>query len=212
MMCPYLPRTWRPWLFAAAFLVAGVLLGLQAPQERTLGAGIRAVYLHGAWVWAGLFGFLVAGVLGVVGLWKREPARLYASRLWAWVGLAFWLTALPLSLWAMQVNWNGLFLMEPRWRMAWTFGVAGLLLQVGLLFLPLPWSGAVNALFAAALAVALVRTPLVLHPPMPVFRATSWQFPLHFLLTFLSLALAQEQLVRALREKWPPPASSPAGS
>jgi len=121
-----------------------------------------------------------------------------ASRVWAWLGLVFWVSALPLSLWAMQVNWNGLFLMEPRWRMAWAFGVAGVLLQVGLLFLPLAWSAVSNFLFVLVLVGSLFRTPLVLHPPLPVFRASDMRFPVHFLLVLVSLMMAQWSWARAL--------------
>jgi len=117
------PLTWFGILLVAA---AGfTLLG---PAEKSLGANVRVVYLHGAWVWAALACFLAAAVLGAIGLILRGESLHRWSRALGRSGLFFWITYLPISMWAMQTNWNGLFLAEPRWRLAIVFAVGGLLL------------------------------------------------------------------------------------
>ena len=56
-------RIW--WGLGAIGVVTAVLL-LIAPEEATLGAGIRSVYVHVALIWVGLAGFVVAGLLGMI--------------------------------------------------------------------------------------------------------------------------------------------------
>ncbi|MCJ7556761.1 MAG: hypothetical protein MUP90_07585, partial [Gammaproteobacteria bacterium] len=139
------------------------------PAEKSLGTNVRVVYLHGAWVWAALAAFFAAGVVGLIGLILRRH-RLHAwSRAVGRTGLFFWITYLPLSMWAMQTNWNGLFLAEPRWRLAVVFAVGGLVLQIGLSLVENPaWASAFNVLYAVLLWLALQTTDQVLHPSSPV--------------------------------------------
>jgi hypothetical protein len=72
----------------------------------------------------------------------------------------FWVTYLPISLWAMHTNWNGLYLAEPRWRLAAIFAVSGLLLQTELFLLRKPaaysWGNLVALALVAATQVARV--------------------------------------------------------
>ncbi len=197
MFCPT-SRRMAPWVWGLLFLALGVGLSFSAPRERVLGEGIRAVYLHGAWIWTAILSFLLASLLGMVG-WLRDDALLQRQgRAWGWVATGFWLTALPISLWTMQVNWNGLFLLEPRWRLALAFGVTALILQIALLLLPLRWTAIVNTGFTTVYLFFLWRTPQILHPPSPIFQATSLRFPIHFLLVLLTLMMAAWSWTRSL--------------
>jgi hypothetical protein len=45
------------------------LLILFAPIEKTLGTGLRLIYLHGAWVWVAVLGFLAILILVRFLLW-----------------------------------------------------------------------------------------------------------------------------------------------
>jgi hypothetical protein len=148
------------------------------------------VYLHGVWVWAALASFGLAGVVGLVGLLMRKESLHRWSRAWGRTGLVFWITYLPISMWAMQTNWNGLFLAEPRWRLAIVFAIGGLALQIGLVFLEKPiWASVVNLLYFAILLIALQMTENVMHPPSPILDSNALRIQLYFLsmliLTFL---------------------------
>src|SRR3989304_9331789 len=116
-----------PLLWFFVFVIIIFILTTVGPAERSLGTNVRVVYLHGAWVWAALAGFLAAAAAGLLALITRRTTLHYWSRALGRTGLFFWITYLPISLWAMQTNWNGLFLAEPRWRIGLIFGVAGLL-------------------------------------------------------------------------------------
>ena len=136
-----------PLLFFFITLAAIGIASLFGPEEKALGANVRYVYIHGAWVLAAQAALVLAGLAGFVALLARYLPLLAAreSSLHRWSaalgrsGIVFWVTYLPLSLLAMQTNWNGLFLAEPRFRLAMTFAVVGVLLQIGLWLMNTSW-------------------------------------------------------------------------
>mgnify|MGYP001766050411 FL=1 len=179
------------WIGLVVLLAAAVLVTLAGPIERTLGANLRLVVLHGAWVWAGKAAFALAGLAGLAGLlWgKRRAALTGWSLALGRTGLAFWLTYLPMSLLVMQLNWGGLFFDEPRWRVPFTFGVVAVLLQAGLAVLRIDWlTCAANLVFGAALWAALGGAANVLHPDSPIFGGDSARIQVFFII-LLVLAL-----------------------
>ena len=95
------------------------------PEEKSLGANVRIVYLHGAWVLTAEIAFFAAALAGLFGLILRKDIFHAWSAALGRTGIIFWVTYLPLSLFAMQSNWNGLFLAEPRFRLAMMFAVTG---------------------------------------------------------------------------------------
>jgi hypothetical protein len=183
------------WLILT--LLAIVILTALGPAEKTLGGNVRVVYLHGAWVWAAMIGFVAAALVGLAGLVTRRPALNYWSRALGRTGLVFWISYLPISMWAMQTNWNGLFLAEPRWRVGLIFAIGGLILQVGVSLLDDPvWASASNIVFAGVLLMALQSTEQVMHPASPIFGSDAWRIQLFFLTLLALTLLAAWQLAR----------------
>jgi hypothetical protein len=172
------------------------ILTLFGPEEKSLGSNVRVVYLHGAWVLTALLAFVGAGATGLIALITRHASLHRWSQALGRTGLVFWLTYLPLSLWAMQTNWNGLFLTEPRWRLAAIFAVTGLLLQIGLSLIDnLAWTSAGNLGFLIALALGLFRVDSVMHPPpSPIFNSGLWHIQLFFVALNLLTLLAAWQV------------------
>jgi hypothetical protein len=99
-------------------------------------------------------------------------------------------TYLPLSLWAMQSNWNGLFLAEPRFRLAAIFAVTGILLQVGLWMMSIDWlTSFANLLFIIVLRVIFSTAENVMHPPpSPIFNSGNYAI-IGFFLALILLSL-----------------------
>ena len=159
-------------LFFITILVIA-LLALFGPEEKSLGASVRIVYLHGAWVLAAELAFIAAGLAGLIALITRRAAFHRWSAALGRTGVFFWLTYLPLSLWAMQSNWNGLFLSEPRFRLAAIFAVTGILLQVGLWIMDVDWlTSAANIVFIVVLRLIFSTAENVMHPPpSPIFNS-----------------------------------------
>lgn len=158
------------------FLSVVILIGLLAlfgPEEQTLGSNVRIVYLHGAWVLTAELAFGAAGLAGLAGLIARRDIFHAWSAALGRTGIFFWLTYLPLSLWAMETNWNGLFLAEPRFRLAMTFAVAGLLLQIGLWLMNNNMlTSAANLAYIIVLRVVFAMAQNVMHPPpSPIFNS-----------------------------------------
>jgi hypothetical protein len=172
-------KTSLAW-FAGTLLAIGLIAGV-SPTERTLGSGVRIVYLHGAWVWAALLVFCAAAITGGAGLLTHRQDLHQWSRALGRTGLVFWVSYLPISLWAMQANWNGLFLAEPRWRLAVIFAIGGLVLQLGLSLLETPaWASAANIVFLAVLTLALSNTRNVMHPPAPILNSSAIRIQIYF--------------------------------
>lgn len=180
-------------------LLAIIVVTAIGPAEKSLGTNVRVVYLHGAWVWAALICIFAAAVAGIVGLISRRQAAHYWSLALGRTGLIFWITYLPLSLWAMQTNWNGLFLSEPRWRVAIVFAVGGLVMQVGISMLDNPaWASAFNVVYVLILTYVLQTTDQVMHPGSPIFGSGSWRIQVYFLVLVLLTLLAAWQMARLL--------------
>lgn len=160
------------------------------PPEQALGNNVRLVYLHGAWVWTSLFGFIASGAMGMAGfLLNRDSLHSWSLAL-ARSGLIFWITYLPISLWAMQLNWNGLFLEEPRWKLAIDFSIVGLLIQIAIFLLQRPsWGSLLNISFIASLGYFLLQTEQVMHPNSPIASSGSVSIQIFFgVLTLLCIS------------------------
>lgn len=178
--------------FILAVLTTAALTAL-GPEEQALGTNVRIVYLHGAWALTAEATLALAAVTGLLGILTRRERLHRWSTAMGRTGLFFWVTYLPLSLWAMQANWNGLFLSEPRFRIAVVFAVTGVLLQVGLTLLAQPaFTSLFNVLFAVALWISFSRADYIMHPPpSPIFSSGILSLQLFFIgIFFLTMASA----------------------
>ncbi len=173
-----------PLLFFFGAVVIIALVSFFGPEEKALGANVRIVYLHGAWVLTAEIAFMLAAAAGVLGLLAHFVSTLAAredgfhnwSRALGLTGIVFWLTYLPLSLVAMRTNWNGLFLAEPRFRLALTFAIVGVLLQAGLwVFSNKLLTSAANVAFIIVLRAIFATAANVMHPPpSPIFNSGNY--------------------------------------
>ncbi|HUS85156.1 MAG TPA: hypothetical protein VMX56_08415 [Anaerolineales bacterium] len=166
------------------FLLAIIVIAIASffgPSERSLGSNVRLVYIHGAWVWTALIAFGAAAASGLIGwLLSRPSLHLWSSAL-GQAGIIFWTTYLPLSLWTMQANWNGLYLSEPRFRIGIDFAVIGILLQLAILIVRIPrYNSLINMGYFTALWFTLARTEQVMHPPSPILSSNSLEIQLFF--------------------------------
>jgi hypothetical protein len=175
-------KTKSPLFYFSLTIVLLALLALFGPEERSLGANVRLVYLHGAWVLAAEAAFIAAALAGLAGLVLRKEIFHAWSAALGRTGIIFWLTYLPLSLFAMQANWNGLFLAEPRFRLAIIFAVTGVLLQLGFWLFNISWLTSFgNILYIITLRMVFATAQNVMHPPpSPIFNSGLWNIILFF--------------------------------
>ena len=101
-------------LTAIMFVVAVGMVFFFAPLERTMGQVQRVFYFHVATAWVGMLGFLVAAIVGVIYLIRKE-------RRWDIAGLAaieislvfFFITIVSGSIWA-RPSWGTWWTWDPR--------------------------------------------------------------------------------------------------
>lgn len=185
-----MPKLKSPLTLFLVTVIVIALLALFGPEEKSLGANVRIVYLHGAWVLSAELAFAAAALTGLLGLVTRREAFHRWSAALGRTGIFFWLTYLPLSLWAMESNWNGLFLSEPRFRLAVIFAVTGILLQVGLWLINIGWvTSLANILYIVVLRLVFATADNVMHPPpSPIFNSGNFVI-IGFFLALIGLTL-----------------------
>ena len=174
-----------PLALLLSVIVVIIIVTFFGPEEKALGSNVRIVYLHGAWVLTAEIAFVAAALAGAAGILASFVKQLasYRSGLLNWsealgrTGILFWVTYLPLSLWAMQSNWNGLFLAEPRFRLALTFAVVGVLMQSGLWMLDNKvLTAAASIAYIVVLRVIFASAANIMHPPpSPIFNSGNYQ-------------------------------------
>jgi hypothetical protein len=193
-----MPKLKSPLTLFFTTIIVIALLALVGPEEKSLGASVRIVYLHGAWVLAAELALLAAGLAGLVALVTRRAALHQWSAALGRTGIFFWVTYLPLSLWAMESNWNGLFLSEPRFRLAAIFAVTGVLLQLGLWIINVGWiTSLANIIFIIVLRVIFASAENVMHPPpSPIFNSGNLAIIGFFLALILLTLVAAYFLTR----------------
>jgi len=142
--------------------------------------------------------FIAAAIAGLLGLVLRKDIFHAWSAALGRAGIIFWVSYLPLSLIAMQTNWNGLFLAEPRFRVAMIFAVTGVLLQVGLWLFNISWlTSLANILYIITLRVVFATAQNIMHPPpSPIFNSGLWNVILFFVELNLLAWLAAYFLTR----------------
>lgn len=187
-----------PFLWFSLLLVSAIFFATIAPFEKTLRANARFVYFHGAWVWAGMLSFLIAAVAGLLALILQRSNLHHGSQAWGRVGTFYWVLFLPMSLAAMQINWGGLFLDEPRWQIPLNLAIIGLLLQIGLSFFPVQWTSIGNLLFGLLFLGWMRGTDAILHPDSPIFNSEARGIQIFFFGLVLILSLAAYFLARGL--------------
>jgi hypothetical protein len=188
----------NPLISFIVTLILITLIALFGPEEKSLGSNVRIVYLHGAWVLTAEIAFLAAALAGLIGLIGKRDAFHNWSAALGRTGIVFWVTYLPLSLWAMQSNWNGLFLAEPRFRLALTFAVVGVLLQIGLWVIDNKIITSLsNVAYVIALRAIFSAADNIMHPPpSPIFNSGLWTVIAFFIALNLLAWLAAYFLTR----------------
>lgn len=186
-----------PITYFIATVIMILILTMLGPEERSLGSNVRLVYLHGAWVLSAEGAFIFAGLAGALFLISKlikhdHPKVARISFAFGITGMIYWVTYLPLSLLAMQANWNGLFLAEPRFALALTFAVVGVLLQAGIWLINSPiLTSIANLAFIVTLRIVFANAANIMHPPpSPIFNSGNFALIAYFVslmgLTFLS--------------------------
>lgn len=186
----------RPYRFQSITLAAlvALLIGstLVAPEEATLGAGMRWVYLHVSFTWAGT---LLINLIGLAGLYLIVRPTAMPHSLWVapaqTAGLILFGIGFALSLAASYTSWGGILWMEPR--VLSSIGIlAGGMAAVALASIVVSprTIGLLAILLSVGVSVVLASTGRVFHPEDPIDTSDSTSIRLTFYaLTVIAFAI-----------------------
>jgi hypothetical protein len=180
----------------AILLLAFALVVYFAPEEKTMGAGIKSVYVHVALIWTGLLGLLIVGVLGFALLIFNRATLNQWMQVVGWVSLGVLVLSALASMVAQIINWNGIFWDEPRSVAQFQTLAAFIIVQIVSQWLP--WQRVRGFLVGVAVVVILTvirLSPLVLHPENPIGTSNSSGIQLTFVILFVLSTLMAASVV-----------------
>ncbi len=186
------------FFFAAIWL----LLALLTPKERTLGAIIRWVFLHGSLTQAAVYLFLISAFLAAGYLLGNKKQASWMMTLGG-VAFGFWALGFIISMIPARLAW-GVFVdfHEPRTQM--TLRV----IAVGVIFLILAWwvsqprfTAIILIIFAFVLLFLVRSTSLIRHPANPIGTSSSMILPLLYTGVVISAVLSGLAFSRYLAQK-----------
>lgn len=172
MTIPHASR-WA-WLSLVALILAFIALALLAPPEKSLGEAIRYVYVHVALTRAGIWGFYLAGLLGIIVVLKAGNRLQHWTQVLTWVSFALFFAGGIGSIFAQQASWGGLLLGEPRNRSSLAVLAVALIVLVINNWIPrIRIRGLLYVGLAVYVAWIIPSTPLVFHPANAVGSSPS---------------------------------------
>ena len=157
------------WLLLVFILIAQLIVLWISPEERTLGVGIKPVYLHVSLTWTGMLLLAVSGFLGFgVAISTDEKMASWLKSIYT-VGFGIFGAGFLVSLYASVVNWGGVPFREPRVITALNIFVVAAVVWVLTRWIP---RKRLNGLLSIVPVVFMVMTvkssTTVLHPDNPV--------------------------------------------
>jgi hypothetical protein len=189
-MTKYWPRLRLAFVPLVVLMIVAALVVWMAPPEKTMGYGIRPVYVHVALIWTGMAGLAVTAVIGLGLAWHGRVNWGAWLDTVGWVTLGFLAASFLASLSAQLSNWNGIFWDEPRSQAAGRAIAVWAVILIAGRWLHWPRLRGLAAGVAGPLLIASMHfSPLVLHPGDPITMADSQGIQVSFiLLGVLSLA------------------------
>lgn len=155
------------------FLCALILVWL-SPSEKTLGSLVKLVYVHAAIVYAALFVFMVASILGAAFLITSKE-RIYPwLRAFQRTAFLFWGIYFLSSIVLTYLAWGGVGWMEPRFQLA-----IQILFVVSIVFLVSLWvdkpkiTALLNTLLFLVIFYLTSTVQRIFHPSNPIGKSSS---------------------------------------
>lgn len=156
-----------------------------------MGDGIKVVYIHVAFVWTGMLGFVINGLLGIALMLSGRKGLKDSVELVGIAALIVFIASVLVSLLAEQINWGGILWQEPRNQAVFTVTAVAVIVHVVNPWIPwIRWRGLLPLSLAIFVLETLPGAPRVLHPENPVRTSGSQAMQSTFLTMFaLSIVL-----------------------
>ncbi len=189
------------WLPLALILLTQLIVLFVSPEERTLGAGIKPVYLHVSLTWAGMIFLVISGIFGLlVAISAKEKWADWLSSIFS-VALGLYGAGFLVSMYASYINWGGIPFREPR-----VLTTANILVVSIVSWVLMKWVIPIRArtLLSAApvvfMAWSIRSSSMALHPDNPVNSSPPGIKNTFYIMLFLAILLAVWFVSYLLRE------------
>lgn len=181
--------TFAPVLLA---LFAAALVVIFGPEERSLGDGIRSVYMHVPLSVVGRLALTLVGGLGLIVLLTAREGVFRWSQAIGWVGLLLLGGGFVVSLYSSYDNWGAVYWGEPRTLAVMQSLALVLIVQViNMWHPPVRIRGLLHVFLTVAMTWLLTRADLVLHPESPITSSNATAIQMTFgVLVLLCLSSA----------------------
>jgi len=160
---------WVRWLLLGLIVLAQLVVLAIAPEEKTIGTGIKPVYFHVSLTWTGILMLAAAVILGAgVLLSANQKLAVWQARALN-SGFVLYIFGFLVSMYASVINWGGVPFNEPPVRQAINFMLAGIVLWGSSWWFNTPRMKALLGVLAAGmLLLATESSQSILHPESPV--------------------------------------------
>ncbi|MEN8242771.1 MAG: hypothetical protein ABFS17_12675 [Chloroflexota bacterium] len=160
---------WVRWLLLGLIFLAQLLVLAIAPEEKTIGTGIKPVYFHVSLTWTGMLMLAAAVIFGIgVLLSANQKLTVWQARVLN-SGFVLYIFGFLVSMYASVINWGGVPFNEPPVRQAINFMLAGIVLWgSSWWFNTSRMKALLGVLAAGMLLLATESSQSILHPESPV--------------------------------------------
>ncbi|MFQ5637924.1 MAG: hypothetical protein ACE5IR_07990 [bacterium] len=189
-------------LLLTLVVFAAIVVVWLAPAERSLGHGMKTVYIHVTFIWAGMLGFVAAGFVGLLAIFKPRPELMLWLKNISWVAFGWFAAGTATSVLAAKVNWGAMNWGEPRLQSSLQFLAVALLVLTIYGFLKNDRvGGGLSTLLAFFMMWQILGAPLVLHPDSPIRLSDSSAIQMTFLTMFMLNCLGVALIVAMVHSK-----------
>lgn len=161
--------SWASKLSFLGILLAQIIILWVSPEERTLGVGIKPVYLHVSFTWVGMLLLYFTGLIGVIVVVSGHDRFTLWLKMILTLGVSFFAVGFIISIFASLVNWGGVPLREPK-----VLSALNILVVSGVIWILSRWVtqnriiGFLSFISPIFMVFREEASPLVLHPDNPV--------------------------------------------
>jgi hypothetical protein len=193
--------SWAKKLSFLGIILAQIIVLWISPEERTLGVGIKPVYLHVSFTWVGMLLLYLTGLVGVFVVISGHDRSTLWLKIILTLGVFFFTMGFIISVFASLVNWGGVPFREPK-----VLSALNMLVVSGVIWIVSRWVtqnriiGFLSFIPPVFMIFQEEGSPLVLHPDNPVNTSSDGIRFTFYAMFFLAILLAMRFSVK-MRKK-----------
>ena len=179
------------WLFPALIVLTQIIVLIISPEERTLGTGIKPVYLHVSLTWTGMVLLLFSGIIGLlVAITAKENLAIWLSLIFS-TAFGLYGTGFLVSMYASYINWGSVPVGEPQALTTLNILVVSTVSWILMKWVyPIRVRALLSAVPVVFMAWSVKSSRMALHPDNPVNSSPAGIKNTFYIMFFLAILLA----------------------